>query len=73
MPMPSATLQESDIDKAVKAAAKKLAPDVQWIRYDVTTDWSGDRAIFFRIMLSGRGQQRNEARKDNQARGGTPV
>ncbi|MGO4882892.1 MAG: hypothetical protein ACLP59_19035 [Bryobacteraceae bacterium] len=52
MPMPSATLQESDIDKAVKAAAKKLAPDVQWIRYDVTTDWSGDRAIFFRIMLS---------------------
>lgn len=56
MPMPSAVFRESDIDKAVqealRVAVKKLAPDVQWIRYDITLDWSGDRAIFFRVMLS---------------------
>ena len=71
MPMPSAMLQESDMDKAVKAAAKKLAPDVQWIRYDVTSDWSRDRADFLPNHAIGRGQQRNEARKDSQAREGT--
>lgn len=49
-------IRESDIDKAVqeavRAAVKKLAPDVQWIRYAITLDWSGDRAIYFRVMLS---------------------
>jgi hypothetical protein len=56
MPMPSAVWRESDIDKAVQEAvrevAKKLAPDVQWIRYAKTLDSTGDRAIFFRVMLS---------------------
>jgi hypothetical protein len=29
-----------------------LAPDVVQIRYDIGTDWSGDWAIFFRVLLS---------------------
>jgi hypothetical protein len=53
---PSAVLRESDIDKAVREAVreatKKLAPDVQWIRYARTLDWTGDRSIFFRVVLS---------------------
>jgi hypothetical protein len=40
MLMPSAVFRESDIDKAVqeavREATKKLAPDVQWIRYAIT-------------------------------------
>lgn len=37
MLMPSTVLQESEIDKAVRIVAKKLAPDVQWIRYAMTS------------------------------------
>lgn len=29
-----------------------LAPDVVHIRYDIDRDWSGDWAIFFRVLLS---------------------
>jgi hypothetical protein len=32
--------------------ARLLAPDVQHIRYDIAQDWSGDWAIFFRVVLS---------------------
>ncbi len=28
------------------------APDVEHIRYDIAEDWSGDWAIFFRIVVS---------------------
>jgi hypothetical protein len=49
---PSAVLRESDIDKAVQEAVKELTPDVQWIRHEIALDWSGDRAIYFRVMLS---------------------
>jgi len=56
MLMPTAALRESDIDKAVREAVreavKKLTPDVQWIRYAITLDSTGDRAIYFRVMLS---------------------
>jgi hypothetical protein len=56
MLMPSVVLKESDIDKAVREAVReavrKFTPDVQWIRYDVSLDWTGDRSIFFRVMLS---------------------
>jgi hypothetical protein len=52
MLMPSSVLKESDIDMAVREAVKELTPDVQWIRYEIALDWSGDRAIYFRVMLS---------------------
>ena len=50
--MPSTVLKQSDIDQAVREAVKELRPDVQWIRYEIALDWSGDRAIYFRVMLS---------------------
>jgi hypothetical protein len=56
MLMPSAVYKESDIDnavqEAVREATKKMAPDVQWIRYAIALDSTGDRAIYFRVMLS---------------------
>jgi hypothetical protein len=52
MLMPSTVLKESDIEMAVREAVKELAPEVQWIRYEISLDWSGDRAIYFRVMLS---------------------
>ena len=44
--------QLNDIPKIVKAAEEKFAPDVIRIRYHSGFDWSGDPAIFFRVLLS---------------------
>jgi hypothetical protein len=37
---------------AVDEVARELAPDVVRIRVDVHEDWSGDPAIYFRVILS---------------------
>ena len=44
--------QLNDIPKIVKATEEKFAPDVVRIRYHTGFDWSGDPAIFFRVLLS---------------------
>jgi hypothetical protein len=44
--------QLNDIPKIVKAAEEKFAPHVIRIRYHTGFDWSGDPAIFFRVLLS---------------------
>jgi hypothetical protein len=61
MTTPSAALQE-EIGRIVHEVAKKFAPDVQWIRYSIDSDWSGDQAIFFRIMLSDEAARRSRIR-----------
>ena len=45
-------LNEAELDRRVKAVARKLAPDVVRIRYSMTLDSTGDEAIFFRVLLS---------------------
>ena len=51
--LPSAdTNTKTDINAAVSEVVKDLAPDVVHIRYDIGRDWSGDPAIFFRVLLS---------------------
>jgi hypothetical protein len=52
--------QLNDVPKIVKAAEEKFAPDVVRIRYHTGFDWSGDPAIFFRILLSD-----NASRREN--------
>jgi len=52
MLVPGVTTQQPAINAAVSEVARLLAPDVQHIRYDIAQDWSGDWAIFFRIVLS---------------------
>jgi hypothetical protein len=44
--------QLNDVPKIVKAAEEKFAPDVIRIRYHTGFDWTGDPAIFFRVLLS---------------------
>jgi predicted nucleotidyltransferase len=61
--MPSTVLKESDIDMAVREAVKELTPDVQWIRHEIALDWSGDRAIFFRVVLSNDASREARLRK----------
>jgi hypothetical protein len=51
MYLPSAAAKQ-EINAAVSEVVRLLDPDVVHIRYDIGRDWSGDQAIFFRVLLS---------------------
>ena len=48
---PIAVLKEPQIQSVGDQVLTELADDVVLIRYDIGLDWTGDRAIFFRILL----------------------
>jgi hypothetical protein len=52
MRLPSAIAKQPEINAAISEVVGLLAPDVVHIRYDIGQDWSGDWAIFFRVLLS---------------------
>ena len=52
MYLPSAVTKHSEIQAAIDAVERSLAPDVAHIRYEIGEDWSGQWAIFFRVLLS---------------------
>jgi hypothetical protein len=43
----------------VDGIARELAPDVVRIRINVAQDWSGDPAIYFRVILSDEASRRD--------------
>lgn len=49
--MPSVIVEESKINAVITDVYRQL-PDVRRIRYNREPDWSGDDAIFFRILIS---------------------
>jgi hypothetical protein len=63
MYFPMAVTTHPQVDAAVAAVLKELAPDVLKIRYQIAQDWTGDWAVFFKVMLSDRGaNKRNRHR-----------
>ena len=52
MYVPSAVTKQAEIHSAIRAVERTLAPDVVRIRYDIGEDWTGQWAIFFRIVLT---------------------
>jgi hypothetical protein len=52
MYVPSAVTKQTEIQTAIDQVEASLAPDVVRIRYDIGQDWSGQWAIFFRVVLS---------------------
>jgi hypothetical protein len=52
MNFPSAITRKPEVNAAVSDIVRLLSPDVVHIRYDIDRDWSGDWAIFFRVLLS---------------------
>jgi hypothetical protein len=52
MYLPSAVTKQSEIQAAIGQVERSLAPDVMRIRYEIGEDWSGQWAIFFRVVLS---------------------
>jgi len=54
--------QQSQLDEAINALKPTLGPDVVRLRYTLGQDWSGESAIFFRIVLSDRASRRDQLR-----------
>jgi len=52
MLMPVAVTQQERIRAEVREVEAALRPDVVRIRYSMGEDWSGQWAIFFRVVLS---------------------
>ena len=52
MYLPAAVTKQSEIQAAIHDVERCLAPDVVRIRYEIGEDWSGQWAIFFRVLLS---------------------
>lgn len=62
MPMPTAITKQPQIAAAVEAVVRELSPRVRHIRYDIAQDWSGQWAIFFRVLLSDEASSGNNLR-----------
>ena len=52
MYLPSAVAKQPEINAAISEVVGLLQPDVVYIRYEIGWDWSGDGAVFFRVLLS---------------------
>ena len=50
--VPSAIIKQPLINAAVSSVVSELAPDVRHVRFEISDDWSGQPAIFFRVLLS---------------------
>jgi len=52
--------QQGQLDQAINDLRSTLGPDVVSLRYTLGQDWSGEPAIFFRIVLSDRASRREQ-------------
>jgi hypothetical protein len=52
--------QRAQLDEAIEELRSRLGPDVVRLRYTLERDWSGDPAIFFRVLLSDRASRRDQ-------------
>jgi hypothetical protein len=57
--VPRAIAQESRFAAAVAGIEQQLHPAVVRLRYTLGNDWTGDPAVFFRIILSDDASQRD--------------
>lgn len=59
-------MHRTELDEAINAIRPTLGPDVVSLRYSLGDDWSGDPAIFFRVVLpdqASRGERLRQATK----------
>lgn len=52
MYVPSAVTRQAEIEAAIRRIEELAGPDVVRIRFEIGEDWSGQWAIFFRIILT---------------------
>ena len=54
--------QQAQLDEAINDLTPTLGPDVVRLTYTLGQDWTGEPAIFFRIVLSDRASRRDQLR-----------
>jgi hypothetical protein len=47
---PPADTRQDEIEAAIDHVQRSIGPDVVRIRYEIGEDWSGQWAIFFRVI-----------------------
>ncbi len=50
--LPLAIASKTEFDQAVSEVVQEMAPDVVYIRHNIAQDWSGDWAVYFRVIIS---------------------
>lgn len=58
-----AFVQQAQLDEAVGNLKPELGSDVVTLRYTLGQDWSGEPAIFFRVVLSEQASRRDQLRR----------
>ena len=52
MYIPTGFLNQTEVEKAVDKFIKTLGPEVVRVRYNIGEDWTGDPALYFRVVLA---------------------
>ena len=63
MIVPRALVQPEQFASAVSEAERMLGSGVVRVRYKLGNDWTGDPAVFFRVLLSDAASPRDQLRK----------
>jgi hypothetical protein len=50
--IPLGVVKQPQINATITEVVNELSPSVRYIRYNIAHDWSGQWAIFFRVVLS---------------------
>ena len=59
MVIPRAVAQQNQFASAVADVEPQLVPEVVRIRYTLGNDWSGEPAVFFRVVLTNDASKRD--------------
>ena len=62
MYLPIAVKTQPQITAAIADVMKEMTPAVQRINYEIMQDWTGEWAVFFRVLLSDEASQRDRLR-----------
>ena len=52
MNVPTGFISRTEVEKAIDQVIAKLGPEVVRVRYNIGEDWTGDPALYFRVVLS---------------------
>ncbi len=52
MYVPTGFINQTEVEKAVDEFIRTLGPEVVRVRWNIGDDWSGDPALYFRVVLA---------------------
>jgi hypothetical protein len=50
--VPTGFINQTEVEKAVDQFIRTLGPEVVRVRWNIGDDWSGDPALYFRVVLA---------------------